>query len=112
MTALAKKLFTPVQLASSVAAYYTSPASTTTVIKKLVFTNTDSTAHTVTVYLVTSGDAAANSNTLVKAVPVAPGDTYECFESEGMVLAAGDSLQAFADAGTAVTIQASGVQII
>mgnify|MGYP003346768828 CR=1 FL=1 len=37
---------------------------------------------------------------------------YEAFEAEGHVLMTGDSLQAFADTGSQVTIQASGVEIV
>lgn len=112
MSATPKKLVSGSQLTATVATYYTAPTNTKTLIKKLTFTNNDATARTVTVYLVTSGGTAGVTNILTKAASIAAGATYEAFEAEGHILAAGETLQALADSAAQVTIQASGVEIV
>jgi len=111
MTTSAKKLFSPALLTASAATYYTAPANTHTILKKLTFTNTDTVARTITVYLVPSAGSASATNTLTSAQTIAPGATYECFEGEGHVLNPGDFLQALASTATVVNIQGSGVEI-
>jgi hypothetical protein len=112
MTATPKKLVAGSQLTASAATYYTAAANTKTLLKKLTFTNNDTTARTVTVYLVPSGGTAGVTNLLTKAASIAAGATYEAFEAEGHILAPGDTLQALADVTSMVTIQASGVEIV
>ncbi len=62
------------QLTNAAATYYTAPANTKVVLKKLTFTNTDTVARTVTVYLVPSGGTAGVTNILVSARAIAAGD--------------------------------------
>jgi len=112
MTATPKKLVPGSQLTSSAATYYTCPTNTKTLIKKATFTNTDSSARTITLYLVPIGGTAGVTNILSDAVSVASLTTYEAFEAEGHILEAGGTLQALADVGAKVTFQASGVEIV
>lgn len=112
MSVTAKKIIPGSQLTNAAATYYTAPANTTTQIRKLTFVNNDSSAHTVTVYLVPSGGTAGVTNLLVKAAAIAAGATFEAFEAEGHILQTGDFIQALADAGSQVTIQGSGVEIV
>lgn len=107
----AKKLFNPALLTASAATYYTSPANTRTLVKKLTFTNTDTVARTVTVYVIPSGGSASATNTLISARALAAGETYECFEAEGHVLSTGDFIQALASTTSVVSIQGSGVEM-
>lgn len=65
---------------------------------------------TVTVHLVPSGGSAADSNIIYKTVPIAASDTY-IIDTERLVLANGDSVQAFASAGTSVTMTVSHVGV-
>ena len=55
MTATPKKLIQGSQLTASAATYYTAPTNTRTLIKKVTFTNNDTVARTVTLYLVPLG---------------------------------------------------------
>lgn len=98
-------------LTTSAVTYYTAPANTTTQIQKLTFSNTTGTARTVTVYLVPSGGAAGDASTLVKTLTVPANSAADCTWAAGHVLATGDFIQALADAGTAVTIMGSGLQV-
>lgn len=112
MTATPKKLIPGSQLTASVATYYTAPTNTKTLVKKLTLTNNDTSARSVTIYLVPSGGSSGVTNILSNAVAVAPLSTYEAFEAEGHIVPAGGTIQAFADVAAKVTIQASGVEIV
>lgn len=111
MSVTAKKIIPGSQLTAAAATYYTAPANTRTKISKLTFTNNDTVARTITLYLVPSGGSAGVTNLLTKAAPVGPGAVYEAFEAEGHVLQPGDTIQALADSASQVTIQASGLEI-
>ncbi len=100
------------QLTTAAVPYYTAPANTATLIKKLTITNTSASAAQATVYLVPSGGTAGAANTVTSARSIAPGVTYEAYEAENHVLASGDSLQALASATGALTIKASGIEIV
>jgi hypothetical protein len=100
------------QLTTSAASYYTSPANTTTIVKKCTVTNTSAGALTVTIYLVPSGGSAGATNTVTSAKSIAAGATYEAYECENHVLLAGDTLQALASAASSLTLKASGIQIV
>lgn len=65
---------------------------------------------TVTVYLVPSAGTAGDSNIIYKTVPIAASDTY-IIDTERLVLANGDSVQALASAGTSVTMTVSHVGV-
>lgn len=111
MTVTAKKLFAPAQLTNATATYYTVPASTRTNIRKMTFTNNDSSIRTITVYLVPSGGTASNSNLLINAQSVGIAETWEAYSTEGHTLETGDTIQLKASANTAVTVMCSGVEI-
>lgn len=107
-----KKLVEGSQLTTSAATYYTAPANTTTIIKKVTITNTSSGAVTVTIYLVPSGGSAGAANTITSAKSIAAGATYEAYEVENQVLMTSDSIQALASAATSLTLQASGIEVV
>lgn len=98
-------------LATSVTLYYTAPALTRTVLKKLTVCNSTVTASSLTVYLVPNGGSPDITNIITAARPVAAGQTYEAYEAENQVLMPGDSLQAFA-VNPDLTIMASGIEIV
>jgi len=112
MTVTPKKLFTPATLTNSAATYYTVPASTKTVLKKVSFTNTDTVPRTVTLYLVESGGSAGASNIIISAKAIAPGDTYEAYEVEGHIMNSGDFIRALASQASVVSMHISGVEIV
>ena len=80
-------------------------------VDKLVFTNTNTVAITVTVYYYASGDAIGNDTMLVKTKAIAAGKSWICIEAENMRLGAGDILSALSDTATSATVSCSGVEI-
>lgn len=107
------KAITGAQLTASAATYYGPVAANTkAMIKKLTFTNTDTSARTVTVYLVPSGGTAGATNILISARSIAAGEAYDCYEAMGQVLAAGGFLQALADVTTKVTINGAVAEVV
>lgn len=91
---------------------YVAPANTKSVIKKLTFTNNDTVARTVTVYLVPSGGTAGVTNILVAARAVAAGDTFDCTEALGQTMLAGGFISAFADSASKVTINGAVAEVV
>lgn len=86
------------------------PLSTRSVVSKLTFYNSGSSARTVTVYVVESAGTADTGNTLiVKAIPA--GQTWRCGEIVNEVLEAGQKVQAKQDAGTDVNANCSGADV-
>ena len=114
MTIRALPLVRNIQLPNAVAAQYTAPANTVTIIKRAVFTNTSAGARTITAHVVPSGGSVANATMLINgqalAVPPGAGSSYVSPELAGVVLNAGDTLQCFADAATSVTLSVNGIQ--
>ena len=106
------KTITAAQVAATATTYYTAPANTRSLIKKLTFTNTTAGALTVTVYLVPSAGTASATNTLVSARSIGAGETYVCFEAQGQVLQAGGLLQALASAATSISIQGAIAEVV
>lgn len=93
-------------LGSSVGAVFLATASTQ--MTSAAFTNTDTSARTITVYIVRTGGAAGASNVLVQAQTLAPGMTFLADQLSGKNLAAGDSLQAFASTAGVVNAVIDG----
>jgi hypothetical protein len=106
------RTITAAQLTTAAAVYYTAPANTKSLIKKLTFTNTTTGALTVTVYLVPNGGTPGATNILISAQPIAAGETWECFAAEGQVLQVGGTLQALASAATSITIQGAIAEVV
>ena len=100
-------------LTNVTATYYTVPATTKqTVITNMSFLNTDSVARTVTVYFVPSGGTAGDTNARFKAMSVQPSSAGDPppFFNLGIVMTAGETIQAKADTGAVVHIMANGIQ--
>lgn len=97
------------QLTGSAATYITGAALQKTVITRARIANSDtSTAYTFTVYRVPSGGSASSANIIINARSVAPGSSDLCPELNGMVLAAGDTIQALASTTLKLNFSASG----
>lgn len=111
MARTAKRLIAGSQLTTSAATYYTAPALTQCIIRKISCTNTTGGAVTVTLYLITSGGSASASNTIASAKSLAAGETWSSPDVEGQVLEAGGFIQALASAGTSITIIGSGIEL-
>lgn len=111
MARTAKRLVAGSQLTTSAATYYTVPALTTCIVRKVSFTNTSGSAATVTLHLITSGGSASDSNKIAHTKNLAAGETWSCPDAEGQVLEASGFIQALASAGTSITMIASGIEI-
>lgn len=114
MTVRAVAIARNLQLPAAVAAQFTGPANTTTIIKRAVFTNTSAGARTVTAHVVPSGQTVSSSTMLINgqalAIPPGAGSGYVSPELAGVVLQPGDTLQCFADAAAGVTLAVNGIQ--
>ncbi len=97
-----------VSLTNAAASIYTTPANGQAVIRRAVFTNHDSSPHVITVHRVPSGGSVLTANMLIDARRLTPGESYVSPELANMVLDAGDSIQAFADANSVVNAFMSG----
>jgi len=106
-----KRLITPAQLTTGAVVYYTTPVNTKTTIKKLTLTNSTVNARTVTLHLVPSGGTADATNVLLSVLNIAAHTTIDVTEASGHTLETGSTIQALADAATAVTIQGSGFEV-
>ena len=99
-------------LTAAAATYYTAPAATTTLVKKVTVTNTSGTAATFSLNIVPSGGSPATGNELVLTKAVGPNATYECFEAENHVHAAGDMLSGLAGTAGVLVLTVSGLEIV
>jgi hypothetical protein len=105
--------FTPARLyqgqpGTSTATAFT--ASTTNVIvKEVVMCNTSSSAATVTVYLVPTGNSAAAANAIISSFTVQPNAT--AVQAFSQVMNNGDFLAASQGTASAITVTVSGVTI-
>lgn len=96
-------------LTASAAAYATASGTTVLIIKKCIFTNTDTVARTITVHRVPSAGAAATANMVIQAFSLSAGQTYDATALGNMVLTAGSTLQALASTAGQVNIFISGL---
>ena len=106
------RTITSAQLTTSAAAYYTVPANTKSIIKKLTFTNSTAGALTFTVYLVPSGGTAGVTNILISAQAIAAGECVECFQALGQTLQTGGTIQALASAGASITVAGAVAEVV
>jgi hypothetical protein len=95
-------------LTGSATAIHTSTDNTA--ITTIYLCNYSGSDRTVTIYLVPSAGTAGNNNIIYKEIPIAAGDTY-IIDTERLVLANGDSVQALASAISSVTMTVSYVGV-
>lgn len=76
----------------------------------LFFMNNNGSARDLTIHVVKSGESAAATNVIIKAITVNGGDTY-VVNTEKLVLANGDTIQASATAATSIYATVSAVSI-
>lgn len=110
MAVTSVKLIASKEAENSQTTQYTA-TNVTAIIDKFTATNTSGAAVTISVNLVTSGDAAGNDNKIVDAKSIEPNKTYTFPELVGHVLQNGDFISTIASAATSLTIRASGRQI-
>lgn len=96
-------LYTGGQLTNAAATLYTSPTNTKTVVTQATFTNVDSVARLLTVWIVRSGGSSSDTNILIDVRSLAANESYVATELAGQILGAGDFIQAKADANSVIT---------
>jgi len=111
MTVTAKTLINTKLASATDNTEYTTPGSTTTIIDKMTVTNTDSSARTLTVYLVPSGQSASATYIIVKAQSVSAGQCYDLTELKNHILSTGDFIVVGASVAAVMVIRASGREI-
>ena len=87
---------------------YTTPGSTTTIVKSIVMCNTTATERDLSVSVVPSGGSAGVANRILATYPIPPYTT--AFLDCHIVLETGDFLSAIASAATAITVTVSGLE--
>lgn len=95
-------------LTTSAAVYITGAANSQTIIKRVVFNNITGGALTITVYRVPAGGSALPGNQIISTRSIAANSTDLAPELAGMVLDAGDTIQALASAAASIAMFASG----
>ena len=105
------QIIAPVQIAASTTTYYTVPTKNTALISRLTFTNTDTSARTITVYFVPSAGTAGNDNMLVDAQSIPVDTTWICQEAEGHILPAGATIQMIASSASKITAIGSAILV-
>lgn len=96
-------------LSTTTASYYV--ASTTAIVHKVTFTNTDTSPRTVTLYYVPSAGTAGASNIIVSGATIFPNESWSPPDAVGHTLETGASIQAKISSGTAVNMYVSGVEV-
>ena len=104
-------IVSPIQLAASNTAQYTTPLGVKTIIDKATITNTDVANRTFSVNLVPSGGSASNTNLVIDTKSVAPDETYLCPELVGQVLTAGEFISTIASNANSLTLRISGREV-
>jgi len=84
----------------------------TTIIDKFTVTNTTASNATFAVNLVASGGTAGDSNLVLAPTTIPPGRTYTCPELVGQTLQSGGFISTLAGTASALTISASGREIV
>lgn len=109
--------FTPITLVAgtllggSIGIVYTVPQLTSVQITQMTVTNTDTSNHSVTIYLASNSTSPGRAQQLAQ-VTLTPGQCYSVYQALGQVLSAGATIQASADIDGVVNIKASGVSIV
>lgn len=112
MAVTAKPLFQAQYITTSVATYYTCPASTKTIIDKLTASSNSGTP-TITVYIVPNGNSANDQYRMLVAktltTPGTNGDDLTIMQNQ--ILEAGDTIQIVGSANTTIVIRGSGREV-
>lgn len=104
------QLVAPQQLGAADASVYSPATNTSAQIGRAVFTNTTSSAVTITAGI-TTGGALGAATTMISARVLAPGESYVSPELAGAIIPPLCQLHVYAGTASSVTFTASGVLI-
>ena len=105
------KVLIPAKIVESSQTTQYTASAVKTIIDKFTATNYSASAATISVNLVSSGDAAGTDNLIVKTKTLQPSETYTFPEIVGHSLEAGGFISTIAGTATAINIRASGREI-
>ena len=112
-----KRFAGPTQITTANTVTYTTPISTTSIVKQIIMTNTTSSAKTVTVRLKPAGVAEANTHDILSAFAIAANETisFACsivLTNNGSTANAtnSDQLISFASSNTAINLTVVGIE--
>ncbi len=108
MSVTPAQIIPPTELTNAAAAYYTVPANTTLIIKKLTLANFTAGAVTATVWFSGSDDA----HVIKKTRTLAALETWEVYEAENHILPAAATIQMACSANTSITATGSGLLVV
>lgn len=102
----------PRKLAETAATVQYTATGVTTVIDKFTVTNTTTSTVFINVYLPNSGSSPAASNLVINARTLGGRETYTCPELVGQILPPGATIATQAGTASALTISASGTEMV
>lgn len=111
MAVTIKELIKSKQAENTATAQYT-VTSGRTVVDSFTATNTTGSNAILTVYLVPSGGSSGATNAIIYARTIVPGECYTCPEMVGKGLELGSYIATLASASAAITIHASGREVV
>ena len=111
MTVTNKAIIPAKQVENVQATQYTA-LNCTTIIDKCTVTNTSGANVLFSVNLVTALGVAGTDNLILNQRAIAPKETYNCVELIGQALNPGDFISTIAGTAAALTMRASGREII
>lgn len=97
---------------NSASSVYTAPTATVTIIDKFTATNTTSSAATITVYLVPTGNSAGTSNAIVSALSIGGNTVTDLTQLQNQILNAGDFISVVSNTSSAIVVRASGREVL
>jgi hypothetical protein len=117
MAIIQKRLSGPTQITTANTVAYTTPLSTTTLVKQIIMTNTTASGKTVTVRLKPANIAEANTHDILSSFSLGANETisFACsivLTNNGSAASAttSDQLVAFASSNTAVNLTIVGFE--
>lgn len=103
------RLAGPGQLTTSATSVYTVGSGKSAVVKQMIFSNTTSSASTVTAHVVPVSGSATAANGIIYNLAIGP--YSQLIWSGDIPLATGEQIYLLAGAGTTVTYIVSGIEI-
>lgn len=98
---------------TSVTTLYTVPDKARCIIRKVAFSNTYTSAATVTLYLIPAGGSSGDAYVIgQKARTVSPGRDYVPSAAIGQILEAGAMIAAVASSAGRIAVRISGVEVL
>lgn len=97
-------------LTSAVVDIFVCPASQEHAVTCMIFCNTGGTDANIDVYAIPSGQTAGTNRQIMKTLTVPASETFS-FDTEKLVLAAGDKIAASATVNSVITVTVSSMRV-